>query len=268
MSAHYDARKVLDIIDLSDLPSERFAAVVGHAACMRQHEPFRAAKRRINVKIKVAWVIALASVFAVSVRAQQPAANTAGVTNEPRVALTEQATAYDVAGRVALGGRLRTTQLAGTVDAPVRNVLVVVENRGGLFYNFVSGYATFYAADGVRCGEGLWKLEAFAPGEQAEVDTPGLRLTCTPTTWRLSALNLLTRTTDVAKPADPAAAPASDAAPAAPTSTPPPASASATGTGQRLEININGKTLPLQFDNPIDILVGKERVVIVVRPAP
>ncbi len=225
------------------------------------------------MKIKVSWLIVLACVFAISVRAQQPTTNTAGVTNEPRVALTEQAVAYDVLGRVALGGRLRTTQLAGTADAPVRNVAVVVENRSAFFYNYVSGYATFYAADGVRCGEGLWKLEAFAPGEQAEVDTPGLRLTCTPTTWRLAALNLLTRTADVAKPAEPASAPASNAAPAntpppAPTSTPPPASAPAAGTAQRLEININGKTLPLQFDNPIDILVGKERVVIVVRPAP
>lgn len=222
------------------------------------------------MKIKVAWLIGLACGFAISVHAQQPTTNTAGVTNEPRVALTEQATAYDVAGRVALGGRLRTTQLAGTVDAPVRNVLVVVENRSGFFYNYVSGYATFYAADGVRCGEGLWKLEAFAPGEQAEVDTPSLRLTCTPTTWRLTALNLLTRTTDVAKPAEPASAPANNAAP--PANTPPPASAPASapaaGTTQRLEININGKTLPVQFDNPIDILVGKERVVIVVRPAP
>ncbi len=217
------------------------------------------------MKNKVMWLIVLAWVCAVDVRAQQPTANTAGVTNEPRVALTEQATAYDVAGRVALGGRLRTTQLAGTADAPVRNVAFVVENRSALFYNYVSGYATFYAADGVRCGEGLWKLEAFAPGEQSEVDTPGLRLTCTPTTWRISALNLVTRTTDVAKPADPAVAPASDATPA---STPPPAPALAAGTTQRLEININGKTLPVQFDNPIDILVGKERVVIVVRPAP
>ena len=202
---------------------------------------------------------------ALGARAQQPTANTAGVTNEPRVALTEQATAYDVAGRTALGGRLRTQQLAATQDAPVRNVLVVLENRSQFFYNYVSGYATFYGADGVRCGEGLWKLEAFAPGEQAEVDTPGLRLTCTPATWRISALNLLTRTTDVAKPAAPASAtPATDAA------APPPANmnAPAPALAPRLEININGKTLPLQLGNPIDVVVGKERVLIVVQPVP
>jgi hypothetical protein len=221
------------------------------------------------VKNKVCWLILLACASVITVRAQTPRANTAGVTNEPRVALTEAATAYDVLGRVALGGRLRTTQLAASQDAPVRNVLIVLENRSQLFYNYASGYATFYGADGVRCGEGLWKLEAFAPGEQAEVDTPGLRLTCTPANWRLVALNLLTRTTDVAKPAEPATTGTSGAAtegatppPAAGTSAPPQAAL------PRLEININGKTLPLQFDNPIDILVGKERVLIVVRPAP
>jgi hypothetical protein len=218
------------------------------------------------VKNKVLWLIVIACASVITVRAQTPTANTAGVTNEPRVALTEAATAYDVLGRVALGGRLRTTQLTASQDAPVRNVLIVVENRSQLFYNYVSGYATFYGADGVRCGEGLWKLEAFAPGEQAEVDTPGLRLTCTPTNWRLAALNLLTRTTDVAKPAEPSTTgtsgtPAEGAPPAADTST-------ATPTMPRLEININGKTLPLQLDRPVDIQVGKERVLIVVRPAP
>ncbi len=212
-----------------------------------------------------AWAILIVCLFAFGARAQQPTTNTTGVTNEPRVALSEQATAFDVLGRDALGGRLRTTQLAATQDAPVRNVLVVVENRSQFFYNYVSGYATFYGGDGVRCGEGLWKLEAFAPGEQVEVDTPGLRLTCTPATWRLSALNLLTRTTDVAKPA----APASVADPAAPpTTAPPPASASMNVAAPRFEININGKTLPLQLGNPIDVVVGKERIVIVVQPAP
>ncbi len=214
------------------------------------------------MKSKVCWLILIACTFALSARAQTPTANTAGVTNDPRVPLADAATAYDVVGRVALGGRLRTQQLAATEEAPMRNVLIVLENRSQFFYNYASGYATFYGADGVRCGEGLWKLEAFAPGEQAEVDTPGLRLTCAPATWRLAALNLLTRTTDVAKPAEPPT-PGTVGTPA--TGAPPPAGAS---TPQRLEININGKTLPLQFDNPIDILVGKERVLIVVRPAP
>ena len=211
-------------------------------------------------------LIVIVCACSLGARAQQPTANTAGVMNEPRVALTEQTTAYDVAGRVALGGRLRTTQLAGTEDAPVRNVSLVIENRSGLFYNYVSGYATFYGGDGVRCGEGLWKADALAPGEQAAVDTPGLRLTCAPATWRLSALNLLTRTTDVAKPAEPA----NTAAPPSPADTAAPAAAAAPAPAAlpRLEININGKTLPLQLGNPIDVVVGKERVLIVVQPVP
>lgn len=191
------------------------------------------------------------------VRAQQATTNAAASPSEPRVALTEATTAFDALGREALGGQLRTTQLAGTPDAPGRNVLLVVENRSQVFYNYASGYATFYGSDGVRCGEGMWKTDALAPGERVEVDTPGLRLTCTPTTWRLSALNLVPRTPDATKPA---AAPTPPTTNAAPTS--------AAGTPQRLEININGKTLPLQLGNPVDIVVGKERVLIVVQPAP
>jgi hypothetical protein len=220
------------------------------------------------VESKVLRLILMVCACVVGARAQQPAAATTGETNEPRVSLSEAATAYDATGRVALGGRLRTTQLAGTQDAPARNVLVVLENRSPVFYNYVSGYATFYGADGVRCGEGLWKLEAFAPGEQAEVDTPGLRLTCTPTNWRLSALNLLTRTADIAKPAEPTQPTTPGATEAQPAGTPLAASGSMPATLPRLEININGKTLPLQLDNPLDIVVGKERVIIVVRPAP
>ena len=188
---------------------------------------------------------------------------------EPRVALTEAATAFDAAGRGALGGRLRTTALAGTQDAPTRNVLLAIENRSQFFYNYVSGSATFYDASGVRCGEGMWKVGALAVGEVAEVDTPGLRLTCTPTTWRIVAINLLTRSTDVAKPGEPATADG--------TMTAPPSAAALTTTGAtanpahalpRLEININGRTLPLQIGNPLEIIVGKERVQIIVNPAP
>jgi hypothetical protein len=176
--------------------------------------------------------------------------------NEPRVPLTEQATAFDAAGRTALGARLRTLALSGTLDAPVRNARIVIENRSGLFYTYVSGWATFYDGEGVRCGEGLWKLEALAPGEAAEADMPGLRITCAPATWRLVANNLLTRTGDVAKPSgsvtsmQPAVSPA-DARPLPP-----------------LEINVNGKTLPIQPGNPLEITVGRERVRIVVNTAP
>jgi hypothetical protein len=196
----------------------------------------------------------------------EASAGAAGNDVEPRVALTEAATAFDALGRVALGARLRTTVLAGTQDAPARNVLIVVENRSSFFYNYVSGSATFYDANGVRCGEGLWKVGTLAVGESAEVDTPGLRLTCTPTTWRVVAINLLTRSTDVAKPDQPAPAATDSATPA--TQSAPASAASPAATMPRLEININGRTLPLQIGNPLEIVVGNERVHIVVNPAP
>lgn len=217
--------------------------------------------------IKVFRLALVLLVCAFGVRAQatpaEPVATTAAG-GESRVALTEAATALDAAGRVALGGRLRTTTLAGTQDAPGRNVLFVVENRSGFFYNYVSGSATFYDANGVRCGEGLWKVGTLAVGEAAEVDTPGLRLTCTPTTWRIVAINLVTRSTDVAKPDQPAPTEgATTVTPASPSTTTAPASVM-----PRLEININGRTLPLQIGNPLEIVVGNERVQIVVNPAP
>jgi hypothetical protein len=227
----------------------------------------------VKAIIEVFRLALVLSVCAVCASAQgmpaEPGAGATGGGGEPRVALTEATTAFDAAGRVALGGRLRTTALAGTQDAPARNVLIAIENRSGYFYNYVSGSATFYDAGGVRCGEGMWKLGTLAVGEVAEVDTPGLRLTCTPATWRIVAINLLTRSTDVAKPNEPAppadaAPPPADAMPAsAPASNVSPAS-----SAQRLEININGRTLPLQIGNPLEIVVGNERVRIIVNPAP
>jgi hypothetical protein len=234
-------------------------------------ENFCLGKRRAKVKamINVCRLALVLSVCAFGASAQvapaEPGAAAAG--GEPRVALTEATTAFDATGRVALGGRLRTTALAGTQDAPARNVLIAIENRSQFFYNYVSGSATFYDAGGVRCGEGMWKVGTLAVGEVAEVDTPGLRLTCTPATWRIVAVNLVTHSTDVAKP-DGGAPPAPDSAmPATPMGAPAPP-ASAASAMPRLEININGRTLPLQLGNPLEIVVGNERVNIVVNPVP
>jgi hypothetical protein len=221
-----------------------------------------------------ASLLVVAAVGAGAARAQTAAAQTRQTAettsdvrpSEPHVPLAQAAVAYDVAGNEALGGRLRTQTLAGTPEAPARNTRVVVENRSPVFYNYAAGWATFYGEDGVRCGEGLWKLEAFAPRELVEVDTPGLRLTCTPTTWRIVATTLLTRTGDVAKPREQTAPP-----PAEPGSAPPaadPAAPSNTTATPPLEINVNGKTIPIQLGNPLDIQVGKERVRIVVQQAP
>lgn len=222
------------------------------------------------------FALASAFVFAaacqMSARAQQQSSETTADArpSEPRVALAQAASAYDVEGHEALGGRLRTQSLAGTADAPVRNTRIVVENRSPVFYNYVAGWATFYGEDGVRCGEGLWKLEALAPQEQVEVDTPGLRLTCTPTTWRIVATTLLTRTGDVAKPRQQATPPPSETGSGqSDASASNPSVVSTSGAGvPALEINVNGKTIPLQLGNPLDIQVGKERVRIVVQQAP
>jgi hypothetical protein len=227
----------------------------------------------MNVMIKMFSTVALILVSTCVVFGQgQTAASTSDVRpSEAHVPLAQAAVAFDVAGNEALGGRLRTQALVGTPDAPVRNTRLVVENRSPVFYNYVAGWATFYGEDGVRCGEGLWKLEAFAPREQVEVDTPGLRLTCTPATWRIVATTLLTRTGDVAKPREqtqpppaepgtPGAAGATESA--ATTGTPP------TAAVPPLEINVNGKTIPLQLGNPLEVVVGKERVRIVVQQAP
>ncbi|HEX8338193.1 MAG TPA: hypothetical protein VF621_15860 [Pyrinomonadaceae bacterium] len=203
---------------------------------------------------------------------QQTAATTSDVRpSEPHVPLAQAAVAYDVAGNEALGGRLRTQALAGMPEAPVRNTRLVVENRSAVFYNYVAGWATFYGEDGVRCGEGLWKLEAFAPREQVEVDTPGLRLTCTPATWRIVATTLLTRTGDVAKPREQTTTPpAETGAPASATTPGEPAvtNTAAPAAVPPLEINVNGKTIPLQLGNPLEVVVGRERVRIVVQQAP
>lgn len=216
------------------------------------------------MRMKAALLSAVLFCGCVAARAQETSGDVRPA--EPRVALTEPAAAYDIEGRPALGARLRTTALAGTPDAPERNTRIVIENRTQVFYTYASGWATFYGGDNVRCGEGMWKLEALAPGESAEVDTPGLRLTCTPATWRLVALNLLTRTTDAAKPAD------QNAPPPAETPAPPPSNsntqpAAGARTLPPLELNINGRVVPIQPGNPLEVVVGAERVRIVLQTA-
>jgi len=186
---------------------------------------------------------------AVSANAQQA--------GETRVPLTEQAIATDANGHEALAARLRTTDLNGAIDSPVTNIRLVLENRGSFFYNYVSGWVTFYDSEAVRCGEGLIKIDALAVGESAETDTPGLRLRCAPVTWRVVATNLLTRTSDVAKPNQPEPTP--DAA----------SSTSSTMAVPELEINIDGEILPLQLGNPIEINTRrKKKVQIVVNARP
>lgn len=113
--------------------------------------------------------------------------------NEKRVALNEVAVAHDNDGVAALQGTLRTTALNGAPDSPVTNVRLIIKNTSGTPYAFVSGVVTFYDSAGIRCGEGIFKADVLAVDESFDSDTPGIRIRCEATTWRIVATNLLPR---------------------------------------------------------------------------
>src|SRR5213083_3573245 len=141
--------------------------------------------------VRIRIVTMLAAVFAFSVGVASAQQETAGAA-EQRVPLTQAAIALDATGASALEATLRTTALNGAPDAPVTNIRVVVKNVSSTFLTYASGLVTFYDGAGVRCGEGVFKLDALAENEAAETDAPGLRITCAPATWRIVATNLLT----------------------------------------------------------------------------
>jgi hypothetical protein len=180
----------------------------------------------VRVKI-IAACAALVLLSAVSTMAQQAES---GPAVEQPVGLSARPVALDAKGRDALAGRLLTTSLQGSPDSPVTNIRLVVENVSPFFYEYVSGRVTFYDGQGVRCGEGLFKFDVLAPREQAETDTPGLRLSCAPAAWRIVATNLLTRTSDTAKPGEPTPAPSE-------------------GVTQPSSSNVSEQVQPLQFVN-------------------
>src|SRR5687767_6933596 len=159
--------------------------------------------------------------------------------SESRVALNQPATAADTGGTPAIEAALMTQVLNGADDSPVTNIKLMVKNVSGVFYTYVTGWATFYDAAGVRCGEGLFKVDALAVGESAATDAPGLRLRCSPATWRVVATNLLTRAGDVAKPGE--SAPSSEDERPAP---------------MNFVISIDGEEHPIQLNNPIVLQMG------------
>jgi hypothetical protein len=200
--------------------------------------------------------VALVVSGAVGVSAQQQPQAGIQEQAELRVALNAQPVAFDATGRTALGARLVTTAIQGTTDAPVRNARLVLENRGTFFYTYVSGWATFYDGNGVRCGEGLFKADALAPGEAVETDIPGARITCAPVSWRIVATNLLTRTSETAKPEGQAMTVQASESTSGGAAVPP------------LVISIDGEEHPIQLNNPLVIRMGNRRRTIVVRTAP
>jgi hypothetical protein len=172
--------------------------------------------------------------------------------NEQRAALNEAAIALDARSAPALEARLLTQVLNGAEDSPVTNVKLSVKNTTTNSYTYVSGWATFYDANAIRCGDGLFKIDALAPQESAEVDTPGLRLRCSPQSWRVVATNLMTRTVDIAKPTE---------------VTPPvPAAIPERPAPMNFVISIDGQEYPIQVNNPMVLRLGNRNRKIVLKP--
>ena len=194
---------------------------------------------------RILKAIMLMAVLTIAAAAQQPA--------EQHAALTEVAAASDAKGAPAIEAKLLTTVLNGSDDSPVNNVRLVVKNTSPDFYTYVTGWATFYDSSAVRCGEGLFKVDALAPGESSETDTPGLRLKCTPASWRIVATNLLTRRADTAQEV---------VAPPPPPPAPPPVERRPVGN---FMLNISGANYPIQVDNPLVVRMGGKKVKIVLR---
>ena len=190
--------------------------------------------------MKTMMLALLLAITSIGVMAQQPTESA-----ERRVALTDTAVALDAAGTSALEGSLRTTALNGTTDSPITNIRMVVKNSSTVSYAFVSGLVTFYDTSGVRCGEGLFKADALAVGEALETDTPGIRIRCAPSTWRIIATNLLPRVVPMVE----------NTAPVSRSTT-------------NLTISIDGEEHPLQIDRPLVLTLGNAQRTIVVRPAP
>lgn len=177
----------------------------------------------------------------------------AGQTAEQRAGLNEAATGFDGKGAPAIEGKLLTTMLNGSDDAPLTNVKLVIKNTSSNFYTYVTGWATFYDSNAVRCGEGLFKVDALAPGESAETDTPGLRLKCTAASWRIAPSNLLTRAIDTVLIAPPPPAPA-----------PEPVEKRSVSN---FVLSISGEDHPIQVGNPVVVKMGGKKVKIVLREA-
>ena len=188
-------------------------------------------------------VVLIATVFLLgtfAVAAQETSAPLA----EKRVPLTERAVALDATGAPALEATLKTTTLNGAEDSPVTNIRMVIRNSGSVAYAFVSGLVTFYDGSGVRCGEGQFKADALSVDESFETDTPGIRIRCSPSTWRIVASNLLPRVALSSAVAGPARA------------------------NLNLVISVDGEEHPIQLDKPMVVKLGDTERTIVLRQAP
>jgi len=189
-------------------------------------------------------VILLGVIFLISnlcVAAQEPKPS------EKTVALSEKAIALDGSGAPALEATLKTTVLNGAEDSPVTNIRMIVRNASEMPYVYVSGLVTFYDSGGVRCGEGVFKADALSVGEAFETDTPGIRIRCAPSTWRIVANSLV---------------------PKANGSMPVSSIATSSRTNLNLLISVDGEEHPIQLDKPMVLKFGETQRTIVLREAP
>lgn len=185
-------------------------------------------------------MILISSCFCVI--AQEPTT----VSRERPVPLADTAVALDSNGAAALEASLKTTALHGANDSPVTNIRVVVRNASAIDFAFVSGLITFYDGAGVRCGEGIFKADALAVNEAFETDTPGIRIRCSPVTWRIVATNLLPRV--------------------APTVTP--TAISSIRSNVNLIISVDGEEHPIQLEKPMVLHLGTTERTIIIRAKP
>jgi hypothetical protein len=191
-------------------------------------------------------VILVGAVFLMSCITVVAQETTVG-SSERRVALSEKAVALDAAGAPILEATLKTTALNGSEDSPVTNISMVVRNSSGVPYVFVSGLVTFYDGSGVRCGEGVFKSEALSVDEAFETDTPGIRIRCAPSTWRIVANNLIPRVAPI---------------------TPGSPSANLSRSGLNLVISVDGEEHPIQLQKPMVLKLGDVQRTILLREAP
>jgi len=193
------------------------------------------------MKLIAASLMMLCGALLVSAQEQPPVV---GTLNEQRMPVTQAAVALDASGAPALEATLRSTALNGAPETPVTNIRMTVRNRSTMAYAFVSGAVTFYDAGGIRCGEGVFKADSLAVDESFETDSPGLRIRCEATSWRIVATSLVPRMP-----------------PNAPI-------AGLTRTPANLVISIDGETHPIQLDKPLTLTLGERRRTIVVHSAP
>lgn len=189
--------------------------------------------------MRITLMCAVVVVSSCCAMAQQATENSV----ERRVPLTEPAIALDSAGAPVLEAGLRTTALNGAPDTQVTNIRVVIKNVSPLSYNYVSGLVTFYDGSGTRCGEGIFKADVLATNESFETDTPGIRIRCSPASWRIVATNLQPRV-------------------------PPSLTIETAARPANLIISIDGEEHPIQLDKPMVLNLGERQRTVIVRQSP